>query len=62
MDSLGLLLTVVVTAGSVTDRDAARTLLARLRARFWRLALVWADGGYTGRLVDLAAKAWRIAR
>ncbi|MEU2629957.1 IS5 family transposase [Kitasatospora sp. NPDC007106] len=61
VDSLGLLLAVVVTAASVTDRDAVRTLLARLRERFWRLTLVWADGGYTGRLVDLAANAWRIA-
>lgn len=61
VDSLGLLLAVVVTAASVTDRDAARTLLARLRERFWWLTLVWADGGYTGRLVDIAMSAWRIA-
>ncbi|MET9611984.1 transposase [Kitasatospora indigofera] len=32
-----------------------------MRERFWRLTLVWADGGDTGRLVDLAAQAWRIA-
>lgn len=61
VDSLGLLPAVMVTAASVTDREAARTLLARLRERFWRLTLVWADGGYTGRLVDLAARTWRIA-
>lgn len=54
VDTLGLLLTVAVTAASVTDRDAARTLLARLRERHWRMTRVWADGGYTGPLVDFA--------
>ncbi|MFI0939706.1 IS5 family transposase [Streptomyces sp. NPDC021020] len=53
VDTLGLLLTVVVTAGSVTDREAGGTLLARLRERRRRITIVWADGGYTrtpGRL------------
>ncbi|WP_225448012.1 transposase [Streptacidiphilus sp. P02-A3a] len=40
----------------VQDRDAARPLLRHARARFHRLALVWADGAYTGRLVDWAAE------
>jgi len=57
VDTLGLLLTVMVTAASVTDREAGRTLLARLRERHWRITLVWADGGYTGHLVDLARDA-----
>ncbi|WP_033215543.1 IS5/IS1182 family transposase [Kitasatospora phosalacinea] len=50
----------LVTAACVTDREASRTLLARLRQRRWRITLVRADGGYTGRLVDLARAAWRI--
>ncbi|MFD8726361.1 IS5 family transposase, partial [Streptomyces sp. NPDC059629] len=53
VDTLGLLLAVMVTAASVTDREAGGTLLARLRERHWRITIVWADGGYTGRLVDL---------
>ncbi|MFI5534223.1 IS5 family transposase [Kitasatospora sp. NPDC051853] len=61
VDTLGLLLSVLVTAASVTDRDAARTLLARIRARHWRITLVWADGGYTGPLIDLARDVLRIA-
>ena len=61
VDTLGLLLVVMVTAASVTDRDAARDLLGWVRARYFRLVKVWADGGYTGPLVDLAAKTWRIA-
>ena len=61
VDTLGLLLTVMVTAASVTDRDAGQALLAQLRERHWRIALVWADGGYTGRLVDLARDILAIA-
>jgi transposase len=51
---MGLLLTVVVTAASVQDRDGACRLLALLRERFSTIALVWADGGYSGRLVNWA--------
>ncbi len=51
VDTLGLLLTVVVTAASVQDRDGAHQLLARLREKFSTITLVWADGGYAGRLV-----------
>ncbi|MFD7731288.1 IS5 family transposase [Kitasatospora phosalacinea] len=61
VDTLGLLLTVMVTTASVTDRDAGQTLLARLRERHRRITLVWADGGYTGRLVDLARDVLAIA-
>jgi len=51
VDTLGLLLAVVVTAASVQDRDGAHWLLARLREKFSTISLVWADGGYGGRLV-----------
>ncbi|WP_442803091.1 transposase [Streptomyces pseudogriseolus] len=54
-DTLGLLLAVLVTPASTTDRDAARLLLPAARGRFGRLARVWADGGYTGHLVDWSA-------
>jgi len=54
VDSLGLLLTVIVTAASVHDRDGVFRLLALLRERFSTLSLVWADGGYAGRLVTWA--------
>jgi transposase len=52
VDALGLLLAVVVTAASVQDRDGAYRLLALLRERFSTISLVWADGGYAGRLVS----------
>jgi transposase len=54
VDTLGLVLTVVVTAASVQDRDGAHRLLAVLHERFSTIVLVWADGGYSGRLVRWA--------
>jgi transposase len=52
VDTLGLLLVVMVTAASVQDRDAARPLLHHLATAFGRIRLVWADGGYAGKLLD----------
>jgi len=50
VDVLGLLLTVVVTKASVPERKGAKILLKRALAQhFERLALIWADGGYTGQ-------------
>lgn len=51
VDTSGLLLTVIVTAASIQDRDGGLRLLARLRERFSTISLVWADAGYAGRLV-----------
>jgi transposase len=55
VDTLGLLLTVLVTAASVQDRDAAKPLLWNLRRAFPSVKLTWADGGYAGKLVTWAA-------
>jgi transposase len=54
VDTGGLLLAVVVTLAGLRDRDGAVRLLAALRAQCATLALVWADGGYAGRLVSWA--------
>ncbi|MGC2998775.1 transposase [Streptomyces sp. G35A] len=56
VDCLGLVLAAAVTAASVQDRDAAVSLLERLRKLHFSVRLVWADGGYAGRLVDWAAE------
>jgi transposase len=56
VDLLGLLLTVIVTAASVQDREVTCRLLAVLRERFSTITLVWADGGYAGRLVSSACQ------
>ncbi|MER5756030.1 IS5 family transposase [Streptomyces sp. NPDC002088] len=52
VDTLGLLLGVMVTSADVGDRAAAQVLLHQVADVHHRLALVWADGGYTGSLVE----------
>ncbi|MGW0885998.1 IS5 family transposase [Streptomyces sp. NPDC002671] len=52
VDTLGLLLGVMVTAADTGDRAAAQVLLEQVADTHHRLALVWADGGYTGSLVE----------
>ncbi|HEY4604494.1 MAG TPA: IS5 family transposase [Blastococcus sp.] len=54
VDTGGLLLAVVVTIAGIQDRDGAVRLLAALRAKFATIAVIWADGGYAGRLVGWA--------
>jgi len=56
VDTGGLLLAVVVTVAGIQDRDAAHRLLTALTGRFSTIRLVWADGGYAGRLVVWAKK------
>ena len=48
-------LAVLITAASVQDRDAAHQLLWALRCCFPRISLLWADGGYGGKLVAWVA-------
>ena len=52
VDTIGLLLCVVVTAANLQDRDGAKLVFEAIRARFPRLKLIWADGGYRGQLID----------
>jgi len=52
VDTLGLLLMVVVHAANIQDRDGAKLVLEKVKGRFPRLQLIWADGGYAGKLVD----------
>jgi putative transposase len=51
VDTLGLLLVVVVHTAALQDRDGAKLLLAKAQGCFPRLALLWADGGYAGKLI-----------
>jgi putative transposase len=52
VDTLGLLLFVMVLSADIQDRDAAKLLFDKIKARFLRLKLIWADGGYAGKLVE----------
>jgi transposase len=52
VDTLGLLVTVYVTAANVQDRDAARTLLEY--AHLTGMTKIWADSGYQGEVIAWA--------
>jgi transposase len=64
VDPRGLILTVVVTAASVHDRDGAQPLLEVLWQPFSRLRRLWADGAYAGDLLawGWALRPWRKVR
>ena len=47
-----MILAIVVHAGNVQDRDGAKPVLAKLVGLFPRLTLIWADGGYAGKLIE----------
>jgi putative transposase len=46
VDTLGLVLAVVVHSAGLPDHDGACFVLMRLRERFARLRLIWADSAY----------------
>jgi len=48
VDTMGLLLTVVVHAANIQDREGVRLLLEPIKGRFPRISLVWVDNAYTG--------------
>lgn len=48
VDTLGLLLSVAVTAASVQERDGARRLLSQTGGGCKKLRRIWVDGGYRG--------------
>ena len=52
VDSLGLVIVVVVHAAGVSETAGAREVLAELIGRWWRMKLIWLDGGYKGSLME----------
>jgi transposase len=60
VDTIGLLLTVLITAASVQDRDGAKPLLWNLLRAVRTIRHVWADSGYAGKLVTWAKTSLKI--
>jgi putative transposase len=52
VDTLGLLLCVLVHPANIQDRDGAKLLLSKAQGLFPKLRLIWADGGYAGKLIE----------
>jgi len=53
-DTMGLLITVMVCAASVQDRDGAKSMLLGTYLSSRRCRFVFADAGFAGRLVEWA--------
>ena len=56
VDVLGLIIAVNVTAANVNDRAGAFENFINVFEKIPRLELIWADGGFTGPLVDFTKK------
>lgn len=52
VDGLGLILSVVVHAANIQDRDGAKLVLGPLKNRFARLRLIVADSIYNGGIAE----------
>lgn len=52
MDTQGLVLKVLVLEADLQDRIVAPWLFLLIKGLFPRLQLIWADGGYSGQLVE----------
>ncbi|HRJ07499.1 MAG TPA: transposase [Prosthecobacter sp.] len=60
-DTQGLLLGVTVTPASVQDRDGAKVVCSVFCHQWQRLEVIFADGGYAGKLegfIQQAAAGW----
>lgn len=62
VDTLGNILALKVTTADVQDRDGAKLLLNILTMAFGWLMLIWADGGYSGKLIEYVAEIPRHRR
>jgi putative transposase len=64
VDTLGLLITVVVHGAGISETAGARLVLQELAERWWRLKLIWLDGGYKESLWEWikTVKRWRAVR
>ncbi len=51
VDSQGNILDVVVHAADIQDRDGAKLVLKKLSHSWSSVRLIWADGGYRGKLI-----------
>ena len=58
VDTIGLLIALVVHTADVQDEDGARDVLARGKARFPRLKLVWADSRYACKRLPERVWLW----
>jgi putative transposase len=60
VDTLGLLMSIAVTAASVQEREGARLVFTHLNGSCKKLRRLWVDGGYRGSpLAEWCARRFR---
>lgn len=64
VDTLGLLIVCVVHAADVSETAGGQLVLRELVGRWWRLRLIWLDGGYMKGLFEYVKNIarWREVR
>lgn len=60
VDTLGLVLAVVIQSASVQDRDGAVEVVNKLCESWKKVVKIFADGGYTGQLIDTLKTKFKI--
>ena len=60
VDTLGLILAVVIQGASVQDRNGALDVIRKLVENWKKVIKVFADGGYSGTLVDKVKELFKI--
>ena len=48
---------MAVHPADIQDRDGAKLVIAKLKGRFERMRLMWAEAGYAGKLIEWARSA-----
>lgn len=52
VDVEGRIIGAVVHEGNIQDRDGEKIILEKLKDKYPRLKLIWADGAYSGKLIQ----------
>lgn len=60
VDTLGLILAVVIQSACVQDRNGAVAVIEKLLESWKKIIKIFADGGYTGTLIEKVKQAFNI--
>jgi putative transposase len=60
VDTLGLVLAIVVQSASIQDRNGAISVIEKLVENWRKIIKIFADGGYSGSLIEKVKAAFRI--
>lgn len=60
VDTIGMVLAVVIHSASVQDRSGAAVSIERMKQKWKRIKILFADGGYSGELIKIIKRQFRI--